>query len=95
MTSTLEVDNSTTSGTATVNVNISHTYRGDISLVLTSPTGAQYQLKNYNGSDSADNVVESYTVNLSGSVKGTWQLRVQDHYNQDVGTLNAWSIKIN
>ncbi|TMP79371.1 endonuclease I [Pseudoalteromonas phenolica] len=95
MTSTLDVDNSTTSGTATVKVNISHTYRGDISLVLTSPTGAQYQLKNYSGRDSADNVVESYTVNLSGSVKGTWQLRVQDHYNQDVGTLNAWSIKIN
>ena len=45
MTSKLDVKNSTALGTATINVNISHSYRGDISLILTSSVGTQYKLK--------------------------------------------------
>ncbi|MFE9821662.1 M4 family metallopeptidase [Streptomyces sp. NPDC005791] len=73
-----------------VAVNISHTYRGDLVLDLVAPDGTAYRLKNSSSSDSADNVVATYTVNASSEVaNGTWNLRVQDAYSGDTGTFNS------
>ncbi|MFJ8748029.1 M4 family metallopeptidase [Streptomyces sp. NPDC102441] len=73
-----------------VAVNISHTYRGDLVLDLVAPDGTAYRLKNSSSSDSADNVVATYTVNASSEVaNGTWNLRVQDVYSGDTGTFNS------
>lgn len=58
---------------------------------LLAPDGSVYALKASGG--SADNVVATYTVNLSTkSFNGAWKLRVQDVAAGDVGTLNNWSI---
>ncbi|MFE4454248.1 M4 family metallopeptidase [Streptomyces sp. NPDC056796] len=73
-----------------VAVDITHTYRGDLVLDLVAPNGTAFRLKNSSSSDSADNVVETYTVNASSVVaNGTWNLRVQDAYSGDTGTFNS------
>ncbi|MEU5714350.1 M4 family metallopeptidase [Streptomyces sp. NPDC020403] len=73
-----------------VAVDITHTYRGDLVLDLVAPDGTAYRLKNSSSSDSADNVVATYTVNASSEVaNGTWNLRIQDVYSGDTGTFNS------
>jgi subtilisin family serine protease len=52
-----------------VAVDIRHTYRGDLVIDLVAPDGTAYRLKNSSGSDSADNVIATYTVNLSSELK--------------------------
>nr|WBO81082.1 S8 family serine peptidase [Streptomyces sp. SBE_14.2] len=76
-----------------VGVDISHTYRGDLVIDLVAPDGSTYRLKNSSSSDSADNVVTSYTVNASSEVaNGTWKLRVRDTATQDTGRINSWKL---
>ena len=76
-----------------VDVNISHSWRGDLVVDLVGPSGASYRLKSASGSDSADDVVETYTVNASSEVaSGTWQLKVQDTASQDTGTINSFKL---
>ncbi|MEV6616834.1 S8 family serine peptidase [Streptomyces sp. NPDC051051] len=76
-----------------VGVDITHTYRGDLVIDLVAPDGTAYRLKASSSSDSADNVVATYSVNASGEVaNGTWKLRVQDVAAQDTGRLNSWKL---
>ncbi|MFJ9765179.1 M28 family metallopeptidase [Streptomyces erythrochromogenes] len=78
--------------TTKVDVNIVHTYRGDLVVDLVAPDGTVYNLHNRTGG-SADNIVGSYTVNASSEVaNGTWNLRVKDAAAQDVGYINSWKI---
>ena len=95
ITSTINVSGRTGNAptTSQVAVNITHTYRGDLKIDLLAPDGSVYALKASSGSDSADNVVATYTVNLSTeALNGAWKLRVQDVAAGDTGTLNSWSI---
>ena len=95
ITSTINVSGRTGNAptTSKVAVNITHTYRGDLKIDLLAPDGSVYALKASSGSDSADNVVATYTVNLSTEVlNGAWKLRVQDVAAGDTGTLNSWSV---
>ncbi|MFI6038987.1 S8 family peptidase [Streptomyces sp. NPDC051315] len=79
--------------TLQVGVDITHTYRGDLVIDLVAPDGSTYRLKSSSTSDSADNVIATYTVNASGEVaNGTWKLRVQDVAAQDTGRLNNWKL---
>ncbi|MFD3736449.1 M4 family metallopeptidase [Streptomyces sp. NPDC058629] len=76
-----------------VDVNISHTYRGDLVIDLVAPDGGTFRLKNSSSSDSADNVVATYTVNASSKVaNGEWKLRVQDVYRSDTGRINSFKL---
>lgn len=78
--------------TLQVGVDITHTYRGDLVLTLVAPDGSTYPLK-ASSSDSADNLVTTYTVNASSEVaNGTWKLRVQDVAASDTGRLNNWKL---
>ncbi|MDX3644157.1 S8 family serine peptidase [Streptomyces sp. MB09-02B] len=75
-----------------VGVDITHTYRGDLVLTLVAPDGSTYPLK-ASSSDSADNLVTTYSVNASSEVaNGTWKLRVQDVAAADTGRLNNWKL---
>jgi serine protease len=80
-------------GTAVpVAVNIVHTYIGDLKVDLVAPDGSVYVLHNRTGG-SADNIVTTYTVNLSSEpLNGTWNLRVNDNAAGDTGFINSWSI---
>ncbi|MEU9670209.1 S8 family serine peptidase [Streptomyces bobili] len=76
-----------------VGVDITHTYRGDLVVDLVAPDGTAYRLKASSTSDSADNIVTTYSVNASSEVaNGTWKLRVQDVAAQDTGRINSWKL---
>jgi subtilisin-like proprotein convertase family protein len=104
--STLEVDADITisEGGVKIPMDISHTYRGDIVLVLQSPTGTVVSLKNSLGSDSGQNVVgvfpdtlapEDSLDTLAGeSSLGEWKLTTTDFFELDTGTLNAWGVSL-
>ncbi|MFI5621303.1 M28 family metallopeptidase [Streptomyces sp. NPDC051567] len=79
--------------TTKVDVNIVHTYRGDVQLDLIAPDGTAYRLKNSSGTDSADNIVASYTVNASSEpANGIWKLQAKDVASADTGYINSWKI---
>ncbi|MFF3622718.1 M28 family metallopeptidase [Streptomyces sp. NPDC002467] len=78
--------------TTKVDVNIVHTYIGDLVVDLVAPDGTVYNLHNRAGG-SADNLVKSYTVNASAEVaNGVWKLQAKDLAGQDVGYINSWKI---
>ncbi|RAS66032.1 proprotein convertase P-domain-containing protein [Lentzea atacamensis] len=78
--------------TLKVDVNIVHTYRGDLVIDLIAPDGTAYRLQN-SSNDSADNVVQTFTVNASSEVaNGTWKLQVQDVARVDTGYINSWKL---
>lgn len=93
--SIIAVEREGAAGSVTIAVDIAHTYRGDISLVLVAPDGSSYTLRNRDGKDGGQNVVESYTLDVTGDATGNWKLTVRDNYRQDVGTLNSWSVRFN
>ncbi|MEV0413417.1 M4 family metallopeptidase [Streptomyces sp. NPDC050448] len=78
--------------TLKVDVNIVHTYVGDLRVDLVAPDGTVYNLRNRTGG-SADNIVQSFTVNASAEVaQGTWKLRVADLASLDTGYINSWKL---
>ncbi|MGH3464813.1 MAG: proprotein convertase P-domain-containing protein [Kribbellaceae bacterium] len=78
-----------------VEVHIKHTYRGDLVIDLVAPDGTAYRLKNSSGSDSADNVDATYTVDASSEVRnGSWKLQVRDVYSADTGYIDSWSLSL-
>ncbi|MFE2879843.1 M28 family metallopeptidase [Streptomyces roseus] len=78
--------------TTKVDVNIVHTYIGDLVVDLVAPDGTVYNLHNRSGG-SADNLAKTYTVNASSEVaNGVWNLRVKDGAAQDTGYINSWKI---
>ncbi|MCS7482318.1 S8 family serine peptidase [Umezawaea endophytica] len=78
-----------------VEVHVKHTYRGDVELALITPSGAVRTLKVSNGSDSADDVNATYTVDVStDNANGEWKLQAKDVYAQDTGLIDSWSLDI-
>jgi hypothetical protein len=81
------------SSASTVDVHIVHTWRGDLVIDLVAPDGTAYRLKNSASSDSADDVIATYTVDASSeTAAGTWKLRVQDVASLDTGYINSWKL---
>jgi subtilisin-like proprotein convertase family protein len=86
-----------------VSVNISHTYKGDLTVTLIHPDGTAVILHNKTGG-SADNVNTTFdTVTapaqpltaLNGKTpNGTWRLRMVDSAAQDLGSLLSWSLQL-
>ncbi|MFE9565527.1 M4 family metallopeptidase [Streptomyces sp. NPDC006487] len=78
--------------TLKVDVNILHTYIGDLKVDLVAPDGTLYNLHNRTGG-SADNIIKSVTVNASSEVaQGVWKLRVNDNANLDTGKIDSWKL---
>ncbi|MFE2560791.1 M4 family metallopeptidase [Streptomyces sp. NPDC059352] len=79
--------------TLKVDVDIVHTYRGDLVIDLVAPDGTLYRLKNSNFDDAVDDLITTYTVNASSEVaNGTWKLKVQDVFGDDTGYINSWKL---
>ncbi|MFU8804219.1 MAG: proprotein convertase P-domain-containing protein [Bradymonadaceae bacterium] len=78
-----------------VEVDIDHTYNGDLRIELEHPDGAFVTLKMQDNSSRPD-VKETYRVeDFDGKdTAGTWLLIVTDTANLDVGTLNSWSLHV-
>ncbi len=73
-------------------MNIVHTYIGDLVVDLVAPDGTVYNLHNRTGG-SADNIVQTYTVNASSEVaNGAWKLRAQDKASADTGYISNFKL---
>ncbi|MEU4948458.1 M4 family metallopeptidase [Streptomyces lavendulae] len=78
--------------TLKVDVDIKHTYVGDLRVDLVAPDGTVYNLRNRTGG-SADNILQSFTVNASSEVaQGVWKLRVADLASADTGKIDSWKL---
>ena len=87
-------DDLTVFGT-TANVDITHTYSGDLVVKLVSAQGTQVTLQS-NVGGSNDDIVRSFTSeSFNGEVAtGDWTLHVEDTAAADTGTINTWSLTL-
>lgn len=84
-----------TIATMTLAVDITHTYRGDLSVTLLHPDGTSSELKS-NGFDSEDDLQASYVVEdfVGKDAVGTYQVIIADHAAIDTGTLNSATVEL-
>ena len=93
ITSTLSIAESFIITSTTAEVDITHSYRGDLKIDLTSPSGSRTTLFNQTGGD-ADNLNSSFrkTIFNGENAIGDWTLNVADLAGQDIGALNSWTL---
>lgn len=73
----------------------SHSSRGDLEIVLTSPFGTKSVLQEVHNDRSANINWRYDTVrNWGESAKGNWQLTVTDKRTGNTGTLTSWQMKV-
>jgi bacillolysin len=95
-TSQIQVGDDATVDNLKLNVDINHTWRGDLVATLTSPSGKSVTFSNREGG-SADNIKGTFDLSEAfkgESAKGTWTLSVSDQAGADQGTLNSWGLSI-
>lgn len=98
---TLSVSSCATLNSIQVYVDITHTYRGDLLLEVTSPGGTTVAIKQ-SASDSSNDYIgwfpseiqadESLSTFAGETGDGQWTLRVEDTVGGDTGTLNEWGV---
>jgi Zn-dependent metalloprotease len=74
---------------------VDHTYRGDLVVTLTSPSGRSIPVSAREGGEE-DNIKETFDLSqvLEGEpAMGTWKLTIEDKANGDTGKLNSWGLK--
>ena len=84
-----------------VDVDITHTWIGDLRVALASPDGHEVVLHAREGR-SDDDILQTFTVENEVDLRsfvgrpatGDWQLSVSDHARRDVGKLNRWAMTI-
>ena len=87
---------SSNSGLLTIDVDISHPWRGDIVLYIIAPDGNNGILDAFNEKDNDDDIKKTYTLDVAGVESlGRWQLLAMDLGAGDTGTINNWSITFN
>ena len=93
--STINANQTGTIDTVSVSVVITHTYIGDLRVVLTK--GDQEHTLHNNEGGSEDDLSQTYEIEaLAGEqLSGAWVLKVSDHAGQDVGQLVSWKINAN
>lgn len=93
LTSTIEVTQDVPLDQLSFNVDLTHSYRQDLVVTLTSPSGKKVTLLNREGG-SADDYRGTFDVKgLEGEhSQGTWTLTVEDKAARDVGQLNTWGL---
>lgn len=80
-----------------IEVDITHTYVGDLGIELTSPSGTKSQLMLINSGVIQEDINKSVLLSNAfymENAMGTWTLKIIDGANQDTGTLNNWKINI-
>jgi subtilisin-like proprotein convertase family protein/C1A family cysteine protease len=91
--STIEVDQPGTIGNVFVELDITHSYIGDLTVTLVGPDGTRVVLHNREGGSENDIKGTYSPVGFVGkSIQGTWTLEITDTANADTGTLNGWSL---
>lgn len=86
-------------GNLKVGVNVTHTYIGDLRVVLSAPDNTEVVLHNRSGASTND-LVKTYDVQTTPGLKllngksasGDWKLTVSDHAGTDTGKLRRWDL---
>lgn len=97
----LEIMTEGTVRSIAVDVDITHSYIGDLVVELIAPQGETVLLHNMIGG-SEDNIIKQYSLSntpqlealLGVSIQGPWRLRIQDLASADRGKLNRWGMSI-
>ncbi|WP_413291509.1 trypsin-like peptidase domain-containing protein [Bdellovibrio sp. HCB337] len=98
--SSIQVSEAVAGRKVLIGVDIEHTYVGDLTLTLISPSGKSYILRKNKGGRARDIkgvfgealTSETSLAPLSSSAAGTWRLKVVDSLSRDVGTLREWKV---
>jgi subtilisin-like proprotein convertase family protein/subtilisin family serine protease len=101
ITDTINVTDNRVVSSLAVEVDISHSWRGDLLLQLVGPGGESVTLHSFEGRDQ-DNIQRTYRIAdipdlstfVGHSASGDWTLKVSDHAGEDVGKLNHWALLI-
>ena len=92
--SDIEVPQAMTIESIEVEVDIRHTYRGDLYVVL-QHDGKESVLHNKTGGSQDNLVLRVSPADFDGTdARGTWTLKIVDTARLDLGTLNRWSISV-
>jgi subtilisin-like proprotein convertase family protein len=97
--SEITVDGQGTISSLVLDIDITHTYVGDLEVTLTGPDGTSVKVHGRTGG-SSDNLITSYESGSGGrlapfvgkAVGGVWQLHVADLAGLDIGKLNRWKL---
>ncbi|MFC1611019.1 proprotein convertase P-domain-containing protein [Myxococcota bacterium] len=92
-------------GDITVDVEILHTYIGDLTVSLTSPDSTTVTLHNGSGSNG-DDIIGNYDLTIAPdgpgamadfdgeTAAGAWTLHMADDMGPDEGTLECWTVNL-
>ncbi|MDH3591734.1 MAG: M6 family metalloprotease domain-containing protein [Planctomycetota bacterium] len=97
----LSIAESGTLAAIAVNVNIIHSWIGDLRVALVAPDGTTCMLHDRAGREN-DDIDQTFTSTDTNSlrqlegkpIQGDWKLRVSDHESADVGRLAEWRLEI-
>ena len=88
----------------TVDIDITHEYRGDLVISLNSPADTEVDLRDFASEEEEDDVIGTYPTTLTPDESlndfvgeysgGVWILEVADLDTDDVGTLNGWAVNL-
>ena len=82
-------------------IDITHTYIGDLMIEVIAPDNTSVLLHNRTGG-AAQNIIKTYTLLTTASLQafrghttqGNWTLKVSDSAGADQGKLNRWALQI-
>ena len=107
-TSTIDINDAYCIGDVDIELDVSHTFIGDLIVELTSPEGTTVRLHDRTGGSDSD-ILATYDDDGEGTtpdgpgaladfegeiVSGTWTMTISDNAGADTGTLNDWALKI-
>lgn len=92
--SVIEVTDQATAQAVSVELDVTHTYIGDLRIVL-EHNGVEAVLWDRAGGSTND-IRQSLNVEAFQGVEiaGSWNLTVSDHAAQDVGAVNSWTVVV-
>lgn len=96
VTDTISVSESIKVEHVEVIMDISHNYRGDLEIILTSPQGTQNIMseKHSDGGNNWNNWMFTSVHNWDEDSTGIWTISVQDKGNGDDGTFHDWELNV-
>ncbi len=79
--------------TVNLQLDVSHTYVGDLLITLQPPSGRSITLWNRAGK-SQNSIVIDQAISSKRKVRpnGQWKITIKDKASNDIGTLNSWSL---
>jgi hypothetical protein len=79
-----------------LHLDIGHTWRGDLRVLLVDPNGQEALITDREGSSADDLIFHGPVsgISMDDSVNGRWTLRVSDNAAYDRGTIRSWSLDL-